>query len=158
VNTIWCRRYNRKVVRVEYHPLFASQYEQLCSDEATIEVAGEVTQLLDALEQYGQRIEGEDPEDASHPIVTSTLDMFALRRTPPTTYTPYADHPPVLRIPYVWFYDSEAKGDLAVVMLMGDKSTLGSRWYPPQVQLIETKLVPEWERSHPTQRAWKRRH
>lgn len=29
--------------------------------------------------------------------------------------------------------------DLAVVMLIGDKTTLGSRWYPAQVQLIESK-------------------
>lgn len=147
------------MARVEHHPYFASQYEQLCLKPDTTEIAGEVTQLLDALETHGgPAIEGVDPADASHPIVTSTLDMFALRRTPPTRYTPYADKPPILRIPYVWFFDAEKRTDLAVVMLIGDKATLGNNWYPAQVQLIQSRLVPEWERAHPTHRAWKRRH
>ncbi|MHB1536434.1 MAG: hypothetical protein ACYC1D_17860 [Acidimicrobiales bacterium] len=146
------------MVRLEHHPHFASQYVQLCRITGKTEIAGEVTQLLDALEQFGHGIEGEDPGDASHPIVISTLDMFALRRTPHTGYTPYADNPPVLRIPYVWFRDAETKSELAVVMLIGDKTTLGNQWYPPRVQLIESKLVPEWERANPTHRAWRRRH
>jgi hypothetical protein len=146
------------MVRVEHHPHFASQYEQLCLVPDASEIAGEVTQLLDALEQFGHGIEGEDPGDASHPVVISSLDMFALRRTPPTEYTPYADTPPVLRIPYVWFFDSEKQSELAVVMLFGDKTTLRNQWYAPHIQLIESKLVPDWERANPTHRAWKRRH
>jgi hypothetical protein len=70
--------------------------------------------------------------------------MFALRRTPPTTYTPYADAPPVIRIPYVWFLDS-ANEELAVVMLLGDKTALGNFWYPTRVNEIETRLIPGWE-------------
>lgn len=50
--------------------------------------------------------------------------MFALRRTPPTTYTPYATSPPVIRIPYVWFADADTGEELAVVMLLGDKTDL----------------------------------
>ncbi len=65
--------------------------------------------------------------DASHPIVTSRFELFALRRTPPTIYTPYADGPPVLRIPYVWF-DIGGGGEVAVVMLVGDKTKLGNEW------------------------------
>lgn len=84
--------------RVEFHPYFSAQYEALCLDEDQIEVAGEVDALLDALERHGHEIEGEAPGDPSHPIVVSRLRTFALRRTPPTEYTPYADQPPVIRI------------------------------------------------------------
>lgn len=89
------------MVRVEFHPEFAHQYEQLCVDADHAEIAGEVTQLIDALETYGHEIEGDATDDPSHPVVTSRLAMFALRRTPPTTYTPYATSPPLIRIPYV---------------------------------------------------------
>jgi len=81
------------VARVEFHPEFAAQYEQLCTDVDLLELAGEITQLIDALEQYGHEIEGDASEDPSHPIVISRLAMFALRRTPPTVYTPYATDP-----------------------------------------------------------------
>ena len=63
-----------------------------------MDLFGEVMALLRALEDYGHDIEGRQPEDASHPIVTSRFRMFALRRTPPTVHTPYAEEPPVLRI------------------------------------------------------------
>ena len=33
-------------------------------------------------------IEGYQPGDASYPIVISRFELFALRRTPPTIYTP----------------------------------------------------------------------
>jgi len=69
---------------VEFHPEFAAQYVRLCTDENLLEIAGEVTQLLDALEQFGHEIEGHDPDDPSHSIVISRLATFALRRTPPT--------------------------------------------------------------------------
>ncbi len=138
---------------MEYHPIFAKQFEELCLDEDHAEVAGEVTQLIDALETYGHEIEGDATDDPSHPLVTSRLRMYALRRTPPTTYTPYADKPPIIRIPCVWFTDQATNEELAVVMLIGDKTQLKSRWYPAKVQQIEAVLVPEWERAHPTQRA-----
>lgn len=145
------------VVWVEYHPTFAVQYEQLCRDEDSAELAGEVTSLLDALEQHGHDIEGEAVDDPSHPIVTSRYQMFALRRTPPTIRAPYADQRPVIRIPYVWFLDTESGEEGAVVMLMGDKATLGSHWYPAKVQIIETVLIREWEHHHPAHKALTRR-
>ncbi|CAN5894700.1 hypothetical protein BH23ACT2_BH23ACT2_31610 [soil metagenome] len=130
--------------------------KRLCTDTAHAEIAGEVTQLIDALETYGHEIEGDGTDDPSHPIVTSRLAMFALRRTPPTTYTPYATTPPIIRIPYVWFAD-DVGDDLAVVMLMGDKTELKNRWYPTRVQHIETSLVPGWQRANPTHHARVRR-
>ncbi len=122
-----------------------------------MEVAGEVTQLIDALELYGHEIEGDAPDDPSHPIVMSRLAMFALRRTPPTDHTSYATAPPVIRIPYVWFTDTGTRNEVAVVMLMGDKTELQNHWYPAKVARIENILVPAWERTHPTHRAILRR-
>ncbi len=97
------------------------------------------------------------PGDPSHPIVISRLQTFALRRTPPTDYTPYADAPPVIRIAYVWFTDGATNEEVAVVMLMGDKADAGNNWYPSKVNLIETQLVPDWERAHTTHRVQVRR-
>jgi hypothetical protein len=94
-----------------------------------MDVFGEVMALLRALEDYGHGIEGYQTEDASHPIVISRFQMFAPRRTPPTVHTPYADEPPVLRIAYVWFDRAEG-GEVAVVMLIGDKTKSGSDWIP----------------------------
>lgn len=136
--------------RVEHHAYFAAQFEALCGDEDQLEVAGEIAALLDALERHGHDIEGEAPGDPSHPIVISRLRTFALRRTPPTDYTPYADAPPVIRIAYVWFLDEASREEVAVVMLMGDKTALGNNWYPSKVNDIENRLVPDWERAHPT--------
>jgi hypothetical protein len=144
-------------VWLEFHPTFAAQYEQLCRDEDAADLAGEITALLDALETHGHDIEGEASDDPSHPIVTSRLHMFALRRTPPTIPTPYADGPPVVRIPYVWFFDADLAEQGAVVMLIGDKTGLGNLWYPRHVTVIETVLVPEWERHRPTHKALTRR-
>ncbi|MCA1832868.1 MAG: hypothetical protein LC750_09120 [Actinobacteria bacterium] len=142
--------------RVEYHPTFAAQYEAQCRNDATLELAGEVTALLTALEEFGHEIEGEQPEDASHPVVISHYRMFALRRTPPTVYTPYADAPPVIRIPYVWFADSATGDEVAVVMLMDDKRKLGNQWYPKTVAAIEGRMIPDWQRTHPTHKARRR--
>ena len=64
-----------------------------------MDLFGEVMAVLRALEDFGHDIEGCQPEDASHPIVISRFQTFALRRTPPTVHSPYADGPPVLRIP-----------------------------------------------------------
>ena len=108
------------------------------------------------LEDFGHGIEGYQTEDASHPIVTSRFQMFALRRTPPTVHTPYADEPPVLRIPYVWF-DRAERGEVAVVMLIGDKTKRGSDWYPSTVRQIEGTMIGEWHQRHPNHRAQVRR-
>ncbi len=146
-----------RVPRVEFHPNFATQFEALCRDEDQLEVAGEITALLDALARHGHDIEGEAAGDPSHPIVISRLRTFALRRTPPTDYTPYADRPPVIRIAYVWFLDDATREEVAAVMLMGDKSALGNNWYPAKVNEIENILPPDWERSNPTHHAQVRR-
>jgi hypothetical protein len=145
------------VPRVEFHSYFAAQFEALCEDEDQSEVAGEITALLDALERHGHDVEGGTPGDPSHPIVISRLRTFALRRTPPTNYTPYADRPPVIRIAYVWFNDRSTNEEFAVVILMGDKTQLGNNWYPSKVNAIESTLVPDWERTNPNQQAQVRR-
>ncbi len=145
---------------VLYHPKFASQYEALAANAATSEelmgLFGEISALLLALENFGHGIEGEQSDDASHPIVTSRYQTFALRRTPPTKFTPYAESKPVLRIPYVWFQGPGGE-ELAVVMLVGDKSDLGNAWYPGIVQQIDVTMIPEWEHRNPKHEARVRR-
>lgn len=91
--------------------------------------------LLTALEEYGTDLG--DPE--SHPVVTSQCRLRALRRTPPTTATPYADGPPVIRVLYGFVADD--RGLRAVVLLGGDKTSLGSQWYPPAIQEAERRLI-----------------
>lgn len=83
--------------------------------------------------------------------------MFALRRNPPTVQAPYATAPPTIRIPYVWFLDTDPGEEGAVVMLMGDKTALGNHWYPTKVESIETVLIREWEHHHPSHKALTRR-
>lgn len=141
---------------VEYHPKFASQYEALAAlaDESDeyMELFADVSALLHALEEFGHRIEGHDPDDASHPIVMSRFAMFALRRTPPTQFTPYAYDPPVLRIPYVWF-DTADGDEVAVVMVAGDKASSTYDWYRAMVRLIEGTMIPQWQHRHPAHTA-----
>jgi hypothetical protein len=150
-------------VRVEYHPRFAGQYDAIAelaqTSDAQGELFAEVTALVSALEEYGHGIEEDNhhPDAISHPIVTSRFHTFALRRTPPTKVTPYAERPPVLRIPYVWFNDSESGDEVAVVMLAGDKTALGNDWYPGVVNQIDNSMVGDWERTHPTHKARVRR-
>lgn len=50
-----------------------------------------------------------------------------------------------------------SREEVAVVMLMGDKTALGNNWYPSKVNDIENRLVPDWERAHATHRAQVRR-
>lgn len=80
------------VVEVIYHPYFLEWFEELV--DVNIEVAGEIQALIDALAAHGRDLG--DPE--SHPVVTSRLGLRALRRTPPTSVTPYAEEPPVMRV------------------------------------------------------------
>lgn len=137
------------MAEVLFHPEFARQFEELCADAQSLEIAGEVSQLIQALEEYGHDIEGEDEADASHPVVTARVRMFALRRTPPTEYAPYADRPPVLRIPYVWFVDGDSGQEVAVVMFLGDKTLLGNAWYPQAIAKIEGQYIHSWIAAHP---------
>jgi len=116
--------------------------------------------LVMALEEFGHGVEEDNHHDdaISHPIVTSRYRTFALRRTPPTAATPYAVLPPVLRIPYVWFTNTETGTDVAVIMFIGDKTALGNEWYPSAVQRIDNaSMVAEWTRTHPTHQAQTRR-
>lgn len=157
VDNICGQSYTLYVAEVHFHPEFARQFEELCGDPEMLEIAGEISQLIDALATYGHEIEGEDAEDASHPVVTARVRMFALRRTPPTGYTPYADAPPVLRIPYVWFVDGESGGEVAVVMFIGDKTALANAWYPSTIATVEGRLIHTWTAAHPKHRPLPRR-
>jgi hypothetical protein len=122
-------------VEVRYHPLFERWLEKLAG--ADEEVFGEVMALLTALEQHGRNL-GDDARDESHPIVTARSDLHALRRTPPTQSTPYATDPPVLRI--IYGYCRSHDDEMAVVLVGGDKTTLGSHWYPPHIAEAEIRL------------------
>lgn len=143
-----------------YHPTFVRQLRELSAvavaEDRYMDLLGDVVALVGALEEHGHHIEGYQDGDASHPIVTSRFELFALRRTPPTIYTPYAASPPVLRIPYVWF-DVEDGGEVAVVMLVGDKTKLGNEWYPRAVRQIEGTMIGEWRQHQPSHRAQVRR-
>ena len=123
-------------MEVRYHPFFERWLAELA--EADEEVFGEVMALLSALEQHGRDLEDE-ARDESHPIVTARYDLHALRRTPPTQSTPYADAPPVLRIVY-GYCRSDARGEVAVALVGGDKTSLGNHWYPPHITEAQSRL------------------
>ena len=101
-----------------------------------LDVYAEILALIDAIQQFGRELS--DPE--SHPVVTAKFDMHALRRTPPSTTAPYADGPPVIRVLYA-FCRSAAGTQVAVVLLGGDKTDLGNRWYPPNIAEAERRLL-----------------
>lgn len=119
-------------MEVRYHPLFERWLAELA--EADEEIFGEVMALLTALETHGRDLDDERREE-SHPVVTSRYDMHALRRTPPSEAAPYADRPPVLRILY-----AICRNEVAVVLLGGDKTALGSNWYPANLTEAEARL------------------
>jgi len=144
------------VADVRYHPRFVRQLGDMAIRARTsdwlLDLFGEVMALLRALEDHGHDIEGHHPEDPSHPILSSQFRAFALRRTPPTVHTPYAHQPPILRIPYVWF-DRADGSEIAVVMLIGDKTEQRNEWYPSVVRHIEGTMIGQWQRRHPNHRA-----
>lgn len=123
-------------MEVRYHPLFERWLAELA--DADEEIFGEVMALLTALEQHGRELDDERREE-SHPVVTSRYDMHALRRTPPSEATPYAEGPPVLRILYAICRTSDG-GEVAVDMLGGDKTVLGNSWYPVNLHEAEARL------------------
>lgn len=104
--------------------------------KADIEVAGDVQSLIDALERHGRGLG--DPE--SHRVLISRLGLRALRRTPPTDVTPYADGPPVIRVLY-GFVDMGIGPWAAVLLLGGDKTIAKSGWYPLNVVEAERRLT-----------------
>ena len=116
-----------------YRPLFEQWYCQLLDEWE--EIAGEVMALLSALEEFGADLGG----PFSHPVKMSDCRLRALRRTPPTEVTPYAEDPPVLRILYGFAAASD--GIRAVVLYGGDKTELGNQWYPAAVAEAERRFV-----------------
>lgn len=134
-------------VDIFLHPLF-DNWLRLLSDEDTDdgtdwwEVRTEIAALLMALETYGRDLG--DPE--CHEVVSTRFDMGALRRTPPTSTTPYAVGPPVLRILFAFVVDDDGE-EAAVVLIGGDKTALGHRWYPPHVTRAEERLE-QWCRQY----------
>ena len=123
-------------MQIRYHPLFERWLVELA--EADEEIFGEVMALLTAVEEHGRDLDDENREE-SHPVVTSRYDMHALRRTPPSEATPYAVGPPVLRILYA-ICRTAAGDERAVVLLGGDKTTLGNHWYPVNLNEAQARL------------------
>jgi hypothetical protein len=121
-------------VEIFYHPLFTTWFKRLIADD--IEIAGEIQALLSALEEYGIDLGG--PE--SLPLVTSTLGLRELRRSPATDVTPYAEGPPILRVIY-GFVRTESGKLVALVLLGGEKTELGNAWYPRSIGESERRLV-----------------
>jgi hypothetical protein len=132
------------IVELRYHPLFERWLAELA--DADDETFGEVMALLIALEDYGRELDDEDREE-SHPVARSRYDLHALRRTPPSESTPYAVGPPVLRILYAVCRTASGE-ECAVVLLGGDKTTLGNDWYPANVNEAEARL-DRYCRQHP---------
>ena len=137
---------------LQYHPLFERWLEELAEEDE--EIFGEVMGLLTALELYG-RVLGDEQREESHPVVTSRFDMHALRRTPPSQAAPYADSPPVLRILYA-IGRTSAGTEVAVVLLGGDKTTLGNTWYPANLSEAEHRLS-QFCQQHPNLTAYIKR-
>lgn len=123
-------------MEVRHHPLFVRWLEAVAGHDE--EVFGELMALLEALEDYGRELEDEQREE-SHPVLSSRFDMHALRRAPPSRAAPFADSPPVLRILYA-ICRTTAGAEVAVALLGGDKTTLGSDWYPVNLAEAEHRL------------------
>jgi len=121
-------------VEIIYQKDFESWWMETAKSD--VEVAGEIQALIDELERHGKDLG--DPE--AHPVVMSKQGLRALRRTPPTNVTPYADGPPVIRVLY-GFVD-KGVGQLAAVLLLGsDKTKRQSDWYPLNVAEAERRLT-----------------
>ncbi|MDE0699413.1 MAG: hypothetical protein F4Y27_09340 [Acidimicrobiaceae bacterium] len=131
---------------VRLHPLFQDWLEDLADPsgpDELFDVYIEVMALISALEEFGRDLG--DPE--CHPVVTASYDLHALRRSPPTSTTPYAQGPPVLRILF-GYVRSEDRQEVAVVALGGDKIWLGNAWYPANVTQAQDR-IDQWCQIHP---------
>jgi hypothetical protein len=121
-------------MEVFVYPAFVIWLDELL--EADVDVHVDVLMLIEALRIYGRGLS--DPE--SHPVVTSQFDLHALRRTPPSIAAPLATGPPVLRVLYA--FCRTADGEVAAVVLIGgDKTELGNRWYPSNLAEAERRLT-----------------
>lgn len=128
------------MVRVSIDPRCQDWLNEVA--EVDLDVFGEITALITALEEFGRQLG--DP--ISHPVVTSRFDLHALRRTPATEVTPFATQPPVLRLLYGYALSREEQ--VAVLLLGGDKTNLGSHWYRPNIATAEHRLR-QWCLAHP---------
>lgn len=136
-------------MEVVLHPLFESWYMSLTDGSLAgetdwWEIASEIAALLGALGSHGRNLG--DPE--CHEVVSARYDIRALRRSPPTGTTPYADGPPVIRV-LVGFVRNENGQIKAVALLGGDKTTLGNRWYPANVGQAQQRL-DQWCSQNPS--------
>lgn len=132
---------------VRLHPLFQDWIERLADSADPGELSDvyvEVMALIAALEEYGRDLG--DPE--CHPVVTASYDLYALRRSPPTSTTPYATDPPVLRILFGFARD-EGGTEVAVVTLGGDKTALGNAWYPANITQAQDR-IDQWCQRNPS--------
>ena len=141
-------------MNVDHHPRFDSW---LTSQSADLDLYGELIALITALEDLGaELLVG---YDECHPVVTSPY-LYALRRTPPTTTTPYATNPPVIRMLFGLVVPTSneqtsndtgdtasqdagigsSSGETAVMVVGGDKTTLGNLWYPPHIAEAHKRL------------------
>lgn len=134
-------------MEVRLHPLFQRWLDLLAQqDDGEVDwfdVYVEVMALIAALQEFGRDLG--DPE--SHPVVSASYDLHALRRTPPTETTPYADGPPVLRILYGFVHDGDGT-EIAVVAVGGDKSHLGNSWYQANLTRAQDR-VDQWCQHNP---------
>ncbi len=134
-------------MEVRLHPLFRRWLDELAEQEAGevdwFEVYVEVMALIAALGEFGRELG--DPE--SHPVVSTSYDIHALRRAPPTSTTPYADGPPVLRILY-GFVTSNDGEEIAVVAVGGDKTALGNTWYQANLTRAQDR-IDQWCQHNP---------
>lgn len=121
-------------MEVIYHPLFVEWFERLVGLD--VEVAGEVQALIDALGHYGQAL----GEPESKPLRISRMGLRELRRTPPSSVTPYANGPPVLRVLY-GFVDRGGESSAAVLLIGGEKRDSGSEWYQRTIGEAERRLT-----------------
>jgi len=132
------------VVDVHLHPLFSRWLDEL--EKHDFDVWAEVLALINAVQEFGRALG--DPE--CHPVVVARYDLHALRRTPPSVTTPYAQAPPILRVLFGFVSDDEHR-EVAVVAIGGDKTTLGNAWYPANVTQAEAR-IDQWCQQNPTYR------
>ena len=136
-------------MNVDHHPRFDTW---LNSQSADLDLYGELIALITALEDLGAELLS--GYDECHPVVTSPY-LYALRRTPPTTTTPYATNPPVIRMLFGLVVPTNndtsndagndassdaSSGETAVMVVGGDKTTLGNLWYPPHIAEAHQRL------------------